>query len=371
MKFSRKHKRKVNKAKARVVSAVSELDPLGNKPEPPVKLSDVPKITAESITKHRENVLSGARKYIYPLSHSKHRILVLTSIISAIAVTIFMVYCTSALYKFYQYNTFLYRVTQVAPFPIARIGGRTFVDYENYMFELRRYVHYYQTQQKNLFGGQQQIDNYRKQALQGVIDTAYVKILAHKNGVSVTDKDLEARLAVVRSQNRLGNNNKVFADVLRDYWGWSISDFKRDLKDQMLAEKLEAKLDKDAQGKAADALAHLQKGDDFSNVAKALSQDPAAKDNGGDYGFSISRSDPNVSPEVIDQLFKMKAGEASKVIEASRLDISKPDTLEILKVVSNDGNTVTAKHISFNLKDSSELIKSLKQQQPVRLYVHF
>lgn len=370
MKFIKKHKKKVKKAKARVVGAVSELDPLGNKPEEPVRLQDVPKITAESITEHRENVLSGARKYIYPLSHSKHRIIVLTSVIAGFAVVIFTIYCTMAMYRFYQYNTFLYRVTQVAPFPIARIG-HTFIDYENYLFELRRYVHYYQTQQKNLFGGEQQVNNYRKQALQGVIDNTYVKILAKQNGVSVSDKDVEARLAVVRSQNRLGSNNKVFADVLRDYWGWSVSDFKRNLKDQMLAERLEAKLDTEAAGKAADAYAHVKAGDDFSAVAKSLSQDTASKDNGGDYGFNISRTDPNIPPEVIDQLFKMKAGEVSPLIEASRLDLSKPDTLEILKVVSNDGNTVVAKHISINLKDSSELIKKLKQQQPVQTYVHF
>ncbi len=371
MKFIRKHKKKVKKAKARVVEAVSDLDPLGNRPEQPVNLEDVPTITEKSITEHRENVLSGARKYIYPLSHSKHRILVLTTIIGAITIAFFTVYCTMALYRFYQYNTFLYRVTQVAPFPIAKIGGHNFVSYENYLFELRRYVHYYQTQQKNLFGGQQQIDNYRKQALQGVIDSAYVKLLAHQNNVSVSDKEVDARLAVVRSQNRLGTNNKVFADVLHDYWGWSINDFKRDLKDQMLAEKLEAKLDTAAQTKAQLAANQVKTGSDFGDVAKNQSDDAASKNNGGDYGFAISRTDPNVPPEVIDQLFKMKAGEVSSVVTASRVDVNKPDTLEILKVITNDGNTVTAKHISVNLKESGELIKDIKKQQPVDYYVHF
>lgn len=373
MKFFKKRIKKVKKAKARVVGAVSEkaasLDPLGNKPEQPMTLENVPKITSESITEHREDVLSGARKYIYPLSHSKHRILVLTSIIAAITIVFFTVYCASALYRFYQYNTFLYRVTQVVPFPVARIG-HTFVDYENYLFELRRYVHYYQTQQRNLFGGQSQVDAYRKQALQGVIDTAYVKMLAKQNGVSVNDKDVDSRLAVVRAQNRLGSNDKVFADVLRNYWGWSVSDFRRDLKDQMLAEKLEAKLDTAAQGRAADAFSHVQRGDDFTSIAKALSEDPAAKDNGGNYGFNITRNDPNVPPEVVEQLFKLSAGAHSAIFEASRLDINRPDTLEIVKVLTNDGNTVTAQHISINLKDSTELIKPLMTSRPVHTYVH-
>src|SRR5665811_1430574 len=37
-------------------------------------LSGVPRITNETVAEHREAVLSGARKYIYPLQHSKRRI---------------------------------------------------------------------------------------------------------------------------------------------------------------------------------------------------------------------------------------------------------------------------------------------------------
>ena len=63
-----------------------------------------------------------------------------------------LVYCSLALYKFYQYNTFVYRVTQVIPFPIAKAGSH-YINYENYLFELRHYVHYYETQQQRNFAG--------------------------------------------------------------------------------------------------------------------------------------------------------------------------------------------------------------------------
>ena len=81
---------------------------------------DVPQITNETIAEHREQVLSGARKYIYPLQQSKHRIILITVSVMITAVIGLLVYCSLALYKFYQYNTFLYRVTQVVPFPIAK-----------------------------------------------------------------------------------------------------------------------------------------------------------------------------------------------------------------------------------------------------------
>ncbi len=369
----KKHFRKAKKVSERLPELVADraasLNPLGQAEPEPTELADVPRITTETIGEHREQVLSGARKYIYPLQHSKHRIVVITSTIILFTVLAFLVYCVAALYRFYQYDTFLYRVTQVVPFPIARAGG-TYVNYENYLFELRHYIHYYQNKQQNLFGGQKQILTYRKQALQDVINNAYVKTLADKNKVKVTDKEVDAHIAIVRNQNRLGSNDKVFADVLRDYWGWSITDFRRSLKEQMLAIKVSAKLDNAAHTKAEGVLVQLLGGADFGQWAKDASGAPDAGA-GGEYGFGITKTNPNIPPEVIDQLFKLKPGQISEIILASRTDVSRPNTLEIVRANQNDGTTVTAQHISFNLTDISVYIKQLQDKQPVKTYVKF
>src|ERR1039458_1937006 len=53
-----------------------ELLPLRRTKSPEEKVSDalsnVPRITNETVIDHREEALSSARKYIYPLQHSKH-----------------------------------------------------------------------------------------------------------------------------------------------------------------------------------------------------------------------------------------------------------------------------------------------------------
>ena len=371
-----KRLRKVKKVRDLVPDSVVEkaanLNPLATKSDTPPPIESVPRITNETIAEHREEVLSGARKYIYPLQHSKHRIIMITSTIVTGAILGLLVYCLMGLYKFYQYNTFLYRITQVVPFPIARIN-HSFVNYENYLFELRHYVHYYQTQlQRDLNGNdKQQLILQRKQSLEAVINNAYIKILADRNHVSVSDKEVDARINDARNQNRLGSSNKVFADVLRDYLGWSISDFKRSLRQEILSEKVEARLDNASRGRAADALSHLKSGANFSEIAKQVSDDPITKNNGGDYGFGITKTNPNVPPEVVDVLFKLAPGQISGVILASRLEINRPDTLEILKVTQTDGNTVTAQHISFYLKDISTYVDSLKKKEPPRAYVKF
>ncbi|HXY18218.1 MAG TPA: peptidylprolyl isomerase [Candidatus Nitrosopolaris sp.] len=348
---------------AGVAEKAAEYNPLAPDPEPTV-VTEVPQITSESIAKHREQVLSGARKYIYPLQHSKHRIIIVTVSIVAAAVIGLLTYCSIGLYRLYQYNTFIYRITQVVPFPIAKVGSH-YVDYENYLFELRHYVHYYQSQLQLDFSGEgkQQLISFRQQALNDAINGAYIKILAAQNHVSVSGKEVNDRITEVREQNRLGDNNKVFDDVLRNYWGWSENDFKRALKDEILSEKVVAKLDTATTARAAAALAQLKAGGDFQALAKQVS-DALDKASGGDYGFGITKSNPNVPPQVVEVLFQLKAGQTSGVIDAGQ-------TLEIVQVVNTDGTTVTARHISFNLQDISVFIKPLKTKYPTHTYVHF
>lgn len=368
--------KKLGKGKRLVPEVVAgkavSLNPLNRPDAMPAALEEVPKITTENIGEHREEVLKGARKYIYPLAHSKRRIIAVTVTVMVAAVVALLVYCSLALYKFYQYNTFVYRVTQVVPFPIARAGSR-FVDYENYLFELRRYVHYYQQQQQRDFAGADrgQLIDFRKQALADVIDQAYIKQLASQNHVGVSDKEVNQRLAEVRDQNRLGGNDKVFEDVLRSYWGWSIDDFKRSLKQEILDEKVAGALDQAANARAQEALRQLKAGADFATLAKAVSEDPSAKANGGDYGGSFTKTDPNIPPEVIDALFNMKVGQFSNVILASPVLSGQGPSLQIVKLTGVKGDTATAQHIVFNLQDISTWIKPLQAQKPSRSYVHF
>lgn len=325
---------------------------------------NVPRITNETVAVHREEVLKGARKYIYPLQHSKHRIVLITTGIVLVTMLLFLSYCVIALYKLKSSNAFLYRVTQVIPFPVARTGS-TMVYYENYLFELRHYTHYYEKQlQQNLTteAGKPQLEQYKQRALQQVTDEAYIKQLAKENKVSVSDQEVKDRIQLVKEQNRLGSNDRVFEDVLKNFWGWSTRDFERSLKQQILTEKVVAKLDTSTTAKANAAAAQVKAGADFAALAKQVSEDPAAKTTGGEYGFAIDKTSRDVPPQVVDALFSLQAGGVSGVINTGT-------TLEVVKVIEVNAGKVRAAHIVFNLKDVSDFINNLKEKQPVRTYI--
>ena len=200
--------------------------------------SNVPRITNETVADHREDVLASARKYIYPLQHSKHRIVRITVSLLVLVIIAFFAFCSLDLYKFQGTTGFIYDVTKIIPFPVAKVGN-TWVSYEKYLFELRRNLHYYVTQQQANFStkdGKGQLAHLKQQALNQVIQDEYVKQLAKTNQVSVSDQAVSNELNLLRTENRLGSSDRVFKEVLSEYWGWSEQDFSRELKKQMLSQ---------------------------------------------------------------------------------------------------------------------------------------
>lgn len=326
--------------------------------------NDVPRITNDTVAEHREEVLSSARKYIYPLQHSRRKIVAVSASLLGVAVLVFLVYVGLALYKFQSTSGFIYDVTRVIPFPVAK-AGKSWVSYESYLFELRRNMHYYETQQKVSFNdpsGKRALARYKMQALQRVTDDAYVKHLADQNHVHVSNQEINNTVALLKQQNRLGSNDKVLATVLSEFWGWNLNDFKRELAGQLLAQKVVAKLDVDTNAKAQSALNELKGGKDFGQLAGSVSDDAATRANGGQYGGLIERSSREIPPEVTNELFKLQPGQTSGIINTGY-------TLEIVKLIDLQGNKAHAAHIQFNLKDIQTFIGPLKIKQPPHNYI--
>lgn len=324
------------------------------------------KITNDNIADHREEVLDTGRKHIYPLRQPKHRLVKISLSLLIVVVLAFFSYCVLALYKFKSDSGFLYQVTKVVPFPLARIGS-DFVSYESYLFEVRHYEHYYQTQQNldfNSPSGKQQLQEFKKRAMEKVINDAYVKEIAKEKGISVSNQEVNDRVALIKSQNRIGGSDKEFEDVLREFWNWSVDDFKRSLKQQILTEKVIANLDKDANTKAQNALNEINSGQDFAAVAKKVSEDPSTKDKGGEFGFNIDKNNKDISPKTVEALFQLKPGQVSGIVNVGY-------GLEIVKNLEQKGDQIKAAHIIFNFKDINQYLGTVKDQHKTRTYVTF
>jgi len=329
--------------------------------------SQLPRITNETVAEHREEVLSGARKYIYPLQHSKHKIVIITTTLFVVAFLSFTTYCVVSLYKLQDTSTFLYRVTQVVPFPIAR-SGRHFVSYESYLFELRHYMHYYETQQKIGFdteSGKQQLDDYKRRSLDKVINDAIIKQIASERGITVTDTEVDNQIAIARNQNRLGGSSRVFEDVIKEYYGWTLGDFKRSIRYSLLEQKVTASLDDGAKAKLDTVQAELASGKPFADTAALYSDEEATKAAGGDFGI-VDKSNTAISPQTVDVLFSQAVGTVSQPLVISY------DTgyaYEVIKTNEVTGDKAKGAHIIIRLKDVNVSLNDRKDKQPARRYI--
>lgn len=364
---------KLPSAKARIAKAKAILPPVPARfkkqtlqEQTKEALENVPRITNETIAEHRENVLRGARKYKYPLQHSKRKIVIISSALLVVAVVGFLAFTLLSLYKFQSTSTLTYRVTQLIPFPIARADGR-FVSYESYLFQLRRYMHYYETQQQVNFSdksGKEQLETQKPKALQQVVQAAYVKELADKHHISVSDAEVNREVDLLRAQSQLTNSDKELESVIQRFYGWSLNDLKREIKQNLLEEKVAAQLDTVATSRIHDAQNRLQAGADFGELAKEISDDTNTKANGGVYNdTAITMSSQEVPPEVVMQLGTMKPGEISDIIVT-------PTAYEIVKLISVDNGKYKAAHIQINFQDISTYVTPLEKQHPAHYYIH-
>jgi len=327
----------------------------------------VPRITNENVAEHREEVLSGARKYIYPLQHSKHRIVIWTTSLVILTILVFMSSTVFLLYRRQTTSGFMYQVTKVLPFPIAR-SGSMLVAYENYLFELRHYIHYYETQQKLSFeteAGQDQLASYKKRALEDVVNLAYTKIIAKEKGISVSAEEIDEQIRIAREQKRLGSSDDIFEDVLREYWNWSMDDFRRSLNDELLVQKVTRTLDEETEEKAKTALARLSAGEDFGAIAKEFSDEEATREANGEFGF-VDPTNRNVSQQTVDTLLGLSVGQHSGI---TITPYESGYALEIVKNLEDVGNGARGARIVFKLKDINGVLNERKDQKPYRLYV--
>ena len=328
-------------------------------------LSNVPRITNETVAEHREEVLKGARKYKYPLEHSKHRIVIVSSVLLVAALIGFFVYTGMSLYRYQSTSLFMYRVSQVLPLPVAKAGGR-WVSYESYLFELRRVMHYYETQQQVDFTtdtGKQQLKTYRPRALEQVITFAYVKDLAAQNNVRVTEQEVNDAIAVLRTQNQLAAGDDELEAVMQKFFGWSLGDLRRQLRDELLAQKVAAKLDTAAFSKAQNVVLQLKNGTDFAALAAQASDDANTKANGGQYtDAAISMKSQEVPPRVVRELGKLQPGAVSGIITT-------PTSFEVVKLLSKENGAYKAAHIQITFSPIESFVQPLQKKNPPKKFI--
>jgi PPIC-type PPIASE domain/SurA N-terminal domain len=324
-------------------------------------LRDAP-ITNQTVVEHRKDILKSAKKFVYPLQHSKNRVVLITGLISLFTLVLLSVYTYFSLYRQQSTSSFSYSITKILPLPVARLDGRM-IPYENYLFHLRHTLHYKRTQENfdiDSKVGKSQLDGLKQMTLQKVLREEMVKSLARDRGITINRKEVDVVYDELRASQ--STDDQSFRGVLKNFYDWSESDLRRALAPQVLRTKVLRAIESDKTKLADQALAEIKSGKDFAEVAKQYSEDANTKDAAGVLTKEITKNSRDLSLSVRSKIFDLKAGEVSEVIYTD-------DGVEIIKVLETDGSKIKAAHIRFNYRDFDKFVDEQLQGKKLTKYV--
>lgn len=315
-------------------------------------------VTNDTVSQHREAVLSKGRKFKYPFYRSKHRVALISVSLVFIALAALGAVTSWRLYVSKNTSEFTYRVTQIIPFPVARVNG-SYSSYENYLFQLRHNIYWLEqfgTTDLRSPDGQRQIDYLKRLALDKAEETTIAKKFAKENDVKVTDDEIDA---VVNQINTSGGD---LQSILKEQYNLTVSEYRRLTKDEILKAKVAKALDEEAPEEAKKVLGEIVAGKDFAKAAKQYSDDEETKQLGGEFGV-VQKGKANLPAEVSDALFKLKKGQVSEVIET-------PTDYYIVKALDVvDKNNVKVAIIRIKVKDITSYLEEFRRDGKVKEYI--
>jgi len=203
--------------------------------------------------------------------------------------------------------------TKIYPLPAAYVGGNIIwaKDYYRQLVYIRQFSE--ETKQANPDTAQ-----VRSQIIDQLIERRLIEWQASKNGIRVTNKDVNDAYEQIVSQ---AGGEAAVQKVLRGLFNMSENEFKdivryqvtkEKIQDQLIAQvKVRHILIKD-EGRANEVANKAKSGENWDDLAKTYSEDVNTRDKGGDLGWLARGNlviDGKQVPEFEEAAFKAKIGE--------------------------------------------------------------
>lgn len=316
------------------------------------------RVTNETVIHHRDEVLNKGRRFKYPFQRSKHKVAFISIGLALLAVLLLGGFTGLQLYRWQSTSDFTYKVTQILPFPVAKVNG-SYTSYESYLFELKSSLHWqekYGTTDHNSPDGKRQVEYLKYSALDQAMQNTIAHSLARKNNIHVSNQEVDAVVSGIKT------NGGNLQQIIGEQFDFTETELRRYIKDNILRQKVARQLDTTAPKHAAQLLAEIKAGKSFAAVAQESSDDLATKQLGGDLGV-VERNHANLPPQVAQKIFQLKVGEVSDVISTSS------DYYIVMVTEKVDENRAKVSIIQVKVKDMSQYLQDYQKAHKVSEYI--
>lgn len=323
------------------------------------------KASAKSTKTNKSSFKDKLKKTGVKTGVSKKAIISVISVVLVIIVAIITTFGV-LIYKYKQDNRAVRLAAAIVPYPAVSVDGNIFwnrATYNDYLFQLDSIKRYYQYQGKD-FGtdqGKKDLEEIKKAVMNQLIDNLITQQQAAKYKVVVSKKDVEDEYNNL-IKDIPGGPSKA-AETLKTIWGWSIDDFKRELRLSVMRKKLaekvlnDPKLNEAARNQAQDILNQVKAGGDFAELAKKYSQDTSASE-GGDLGYFDKGQ---MVAEFENAAFALPVGGVSDIVKT-------PYGYHVIKVTDKKDDQVRASHILIKTTELENWFKDARNKSKITKY---
>ncbi|MEI6228581.1 MAG: SurA N-terminal domain-containing protein [Candidatus Saccharibacteria bacterium] len=331
------------------------------KPEEP----ESSRITSETLSRHRESILAGGRKFKYPIQYARHKLVINAIIISIIALILVAVVGWWQLYPSQNTSDFMYRITRVLPLPVAEVDRQP-VLYGDYLMKYISSVYYLeQKEQVNLKteDGKRQVLYIKQESMNDAISNAYAQKLADKLKLSISDVELETFLKAQRQSAEGEISQQTYDASTLEYLGWTPDEYRYSIKKDLLRRKVSYEVDKNASDvaqKAGDAIAN-NSAIDLKTLSSDLSTQTGLAVN---YGASGLVPKSNQDGGLAMEAAKLSKGKASSVVKPTT-----GDGYYFVKLTDINDSQVNYEYIHIPLTEFVNQLKGVTDSGKVKKYI--
>lgn len=321
------------------------------------------RITNETVAEHRERILAGGRQFKYPLQYARQRLVVVTVSLMIAVLTMAGFFGWWQLYVVQSNNAVLYRITQLAPLPVASVDGHA-VRYSDYLMYYNSSMHFLQKSEQLVLSsedGKRQSEFQKRQNLDIAIRNAFAEKLAGELGVVVEPEQLER----VNQQHLTMANGPISQETYNastmSLLGWTPEEEQRSTRSQILKNNVAYKIDDEASARVEQAAALLRDSSDFEKIAAELGGEGDSQVISGVSGMVPLVNNDGGLAEAARQLDKNKV---SDVVRSTT-----GDGYYYVKLIEETDTQLNYEYLKIPLTEFNKRLKVLKDTGKVREYI--
>lgn len=324
------------------------------------------RITNDTVAEHRERIISGGKRYKYPLQYTRRKLVINTIIIGTVTVVTLLLLGWWQLYIAQNSNAFFYRITRILPLPVAMVDGEA-ARYSDYLLNYRASEHYlnrFDEIRSDSDDGRLQLQYKRREALDIALSDALARSIARENSLTVEQSELDAVLENLRSASNGVLSEETSNVSLQRVLGLTADDLDTLVRNSLLRSKAAFAVDdqaRDMRQTVKDALAAHD--NDFQAAAAALNEQ---RKDSVQYGVSgLVNTSISFGGVPVRQIAELEPGRVS----ATPIQSVTSDGYYFVKVTQKNETEVNFTFIRIPLTAFNQRLQTLKDEDKVSEYI--